>query len=94
MMFTISPMPMDDLEFLRVLEIVGKLIEEKKRFKGKDQRDGETKSHFFHQKEIQKEKEKPKNIDILRKNNKKVTKKDNHIKIEKKKFENQTKVIK
>jgi hypothetical protein len=30
MMFIIGPMPMDDSEFLRVLEMVGKRIEEKK----------------------------------------------------------------
>jgi hypothetical protein len=45
-------MPMDDSKFLRVLEMVGKRIEEKKRLNGKDLRDGETKSHFFRQKEI------------------------------------------
>jgi hypothetical protein len=91
MIFTIGLIPMDNSEFLRSLEMVGKQITEKKRFKGNDQRDRETKSHFFCQKETQKEKEKPTNMDKLRKNNKKVIKIDNHIKKEKKKFENQTK---
>jgi hypothetical protein len=60
MMFTIGPIPMDDSEFLRVLEMVGKWTEEKTRLKGKDQRDGETKSHLICEKEIQKEKNKRK----------------------------------
>jgi hypothetical protein len=62
-MFIIGPMPMDKCKFWRVLQMVGKQIEENQRLKRKDQRDGETKSHFFCQKEIQNEKEKPKNID-------------------------------
>jgi hypothetical protein len=64
-MFTIGLMLIDDSELLGVLEMVGKRIEKKKTLKGKDQRDGETKSHFFRQKAIQKAKEKPKNIEKI-----------------------------
>jgi hypothetical protein len=49
---------------------------EQKHLKGKDLRDGETKSYVFCQKLIQKETQKPKNIDKIRKNNKKDVKKD------------------
>jgi hypothetical protein len=42
-MFTVGPIPTDDVEFLRVLEMVGKRVEEKKRLRSK--KDGDSKPH-------------------------------------------------
>jgi hypothetical protein len=41
MMFTIGPLPMEDDEFLQVLEIAGQRIEEKRR----DHKNGDSRSH-------------------------------------------------
>jgi hypothetical protein len=47
MMFTIGLMTMDDFEFLRVLEMVGKWVKEKRRLEGEGDKNGEIKLHFF-----------------------------------------------
>jgi hypothetical protein len=61
MLFTVGPIPTEDVEFLRVLEMVGKRVEEKKHLRSK--KDGDSKPHKdnpYHTNVKDKDQQKPK----------------------------------
>jgi hypothetical protein len=66
MMYSIGPLPMDDNEFLRVLEIAGKRIEEKRR----DHENGDSKTHKQHSEDKNKKDKKTEKRDKKNKNGK------------------------
>jgi hypothetical protein len=81
MMYTIGPMPMEDEEFLRVLEVAGKCVEEKKRdhktgdsnsYKNNDEKsEKKEKKHNKDKKEKHEKKEKLKNNETVQKKDQK-----------------------
>jgi hypothetical protein len=56
MMYTIGPMPIEDEEFLRVLELAGKYVEEKKR----NHKTGDSKSYKNNDEKLEKKDKKHK----------------------------------